>query len=190
MKYPLFIAISVSLCTVYGAERALDRSLFNTGATVSGTTPFPDYDPLRLSDLIDKRHEIELQMFDIINEAAVRRDPSMKYWLDLHSKGLGYIPSLAAAHYRWALGDKSQLEWLLAEDAKSWLGRDSLILTVFGYMDEWDRTLRRLKENDEFNNKHEGGGAAGEVVANAIDIRKRLYGEKRFQKAWKAIRTK
>jgi hypothetical protein len=190
MKYLLMIAVSFSLCSVRGAELALDRNLFNTGGVVSGTKPFPDYDPLRISSLITSRHEIELQMFDVINEAAVRRDPKMKYWLDLHSKGLGYIPSLAAAHYRWAFGDQSQLEWLLAEDAKAGLGRDSLILTVFGYMDEWDRTLRRLKENDVFNEKHEGGGASGEVVSHALEIRRKLYGEKRFKKAWKAIKLK
>ena len=185
-----FFAATYLFVTVfsYAGEKQLDRNLFNTGATVSGTEPFPDYDPLRLPKLYDKRHEIELQMFDIINEAAVRHDPSMKRWLDLYGDSLGYIPRLAAAHYYWVFGDKSQLDWLLAEDAKGGLGRDSLILTVFGYMDEWDKTIRRLKENEIFNEKHEGGGAAGEVTAAAIDIRKQLYGKKRFEKTWKSIK--
>jgi hypothetical protein len=188
-KY-ICIAILFSAAPIHAAVVKLDRNLFNTGGVISGTEPFPNYDILELPKLYSKRHEIELQMFDIINEAAVRRDPKMKYWLDLYSDSLGYIPQLAAAHYKWVFGDKSQLDWLLAEDAKNGLGRDSLILTVFGYMDEWDKTIRRLKENEIFNDKHEGGGAAGEVVAAAINIRKQLYGKRHFEKAWKAIKIK
>jgi len=66
--------------------------------------------------------------------------------------------------------------------------RDSLIITVFGYMDEWDKTIRWMKQNEEFDDKHEGGGAAGEVLSQAIEIRKRIYGAARFEKAWKAAK--
>jgi hypothetical protein len=164
------------------------RNLFNTGRPVSGTTPFPDYDPYRLDQLYGKRHEIELQMFDVINEAALRRDPKLKRAIDLYGKDLGSIPSLAVAHYKWVFGDKSQLDWLLAEDKRRGIGRDSLVLIVFGYMDEWDKTIRWLKENEEFNDRHEGGGAAGETVARAIEIRKRIYGAERFEKVWNAVK--
>ena len=162
--------------------------MFNTGAISEGTKPSPSYDPLRLSQLYQKRHALDLQMFDVINEAAVRRDPSMKKWLDLYGDSLGYIPSLAAAHYKWVTGDSSQLDWLLAEDKKRGLGTDNPVLIVFGYMNEWDRTIRRLKEHEEFNEKHEGGGAAGATVARAIEIRKRLYGAERFDKAWENVK--
>ncbi len=180
----------ICLTPLIAQERDYPRDLFNTAQPVSGATPFPDYDPYRLDQLYGKRHEVELQMFDIINEAALRHDPKLKRSLDLFGKSLGYIPLLAVAHYKWVFGDKSQLDWLLAEDKKSGIGRDSLIITVFGYMDEWDKTIRWLKQNDDFNNKHEGGGASGEVVARAIEIRKRIYGAERFERAWKAVNGK
>jgi hypothetical protein len=165
------------------------RDLFDTARPVTGATPFPDYDPSRLDQLYSKRQEIELQMFDVINEAAVRHDPRLQRLLDLYGKDLGYVPLLAVAHYKWVFGDKSQLDWLLDQDKKAGLGRDSLVLTVFGYMDEWDKTIRRFKENAEYNAKGQGG-AGDEVLQNAMDIRKRIYGEKRFEKAWKAVKTK
>ena len=62
-------------------------------------------------------------MFDLINEAALRHDKTVKRALDLQGRDLGPIPSLAAAHYKWVLGDKSQLDWLLAEDKKRGLPR-------------------------------------------------------------------
>ncbi|MEO7932459.1 MAG: hypothetical protein ABIT76_04795 [Chthoniobacterales bacterium] len=176
--------------SVSAQQRDYPRDLFGTAQPVTGATPFPDYDPLRLNQLYSKRHEIELQMFDIINEAAVRHDPKLKQSLDLYEKTLGYVPLLAVAHYKYVFGDKSQLDWLLAEDKKRGIGRDSLIITVFGYMDEWDKTIRWMKQNVEYNDQYEGGGASGEVVAQAIEIRKRLYGAKRFEKAWKAAKTK
>jgi hypothetical protein len=188
-----FLVLGVTLICFTPAvaqQRDYPRDLFNTGQPVSGTTPFPDYDPNRLDQLYGKRHQIELQMFDVINEAAVRHDPKLKRSIDLYGKDLGYIPLLAVAHYKWVCGDKKQLDWLLAEDKKRGIGRDSLILTVFGYMDEWDKTIRWMKQNEEYNDKHEGGGAAGEVLAQAIEIRKRLYGAERFEKAWKAAKTK
>jgi hypothetical protein len=183
-------AFVISVRSVMAQEREYSRDLFNTAQPVSGATPFPDYDPYRLDQLHSKRHEVELQMFDIINEAALRRDPKLKRSLDLYGKDLGYVPLLAVAHYKWVFGDESQLDWLLAEDKKRGLGRDSLIITVFGYMDEWDRTIRWMKQNDEFNERHAGGGASGMVVANAIKIRKQIYGAARFEKAWKAVKTK
>jgi hypothetical protein len=188
----LLVLVVSSICVTLAVaqDRDYPRDLFNTAQPVSGATPFPDYDPSRLDQLYGKRHEIELQMFDIINEAAVRHDPKLKRALDLYGKDLGYVPLLAVAHYKWVFGDKKQLDWLLAEDKKRGIGRDSLIITVFGYMDEWDKTIRWFKQNEEFNNKHEGGGASGEVVARAIEIRKRLYGADRFEKAWKAAKVK
>jgi hypothetical protein len=181
---------AICLTPLVAQERDYPRDLFNTARPVSGATPFPDYDPYRLNQLYAKRHEVQLQMFDLINEAALRRDPKIKQALDLYGKDLGYIPLLAVAHYKWVFGDKSQLDWLLAEDKKRGVGRDSLILTVFGYIDEWEKTIRWLKQNDEYNERHEGGGASGLVVANAIEIRKRIYGVERFEKAWKTVKTK
>jgi hypothetical protein len=125
------------------------RDLFNTGQPVSGTTPFPDYDPYRLDELFRKRHEIGLQMFDVINEAALRRDRRLKRAIDLYGKDLGYIPLLAVAHYKYVFGDESQLDWLLAEDAKHGFGRDTLILIVYGYTDEWHKTILRFKQHDK-----------------------------------------
>lgn len=139
--------------------------------------------------LYDKRHEIELQMFDTLNEAALRRDKKLRQDLDLYGKSLGYIPSLAAAHYRWVFGDKSQLDWLLAEDRKYGFGSDSLTITVFAYMDEWDKTIRALKQRDAYLSRGEGG-ATSEILYRAIQIRKRLYGASRFEKAWKAAKTR
>lgn len=187
----LLAALFAMLCVdaARAQEREYPRELFNTGGIVSGTTPFPDYDPYRLNKLYSKRHETELQMFDVINEAALRRDPKIKAAIDLYGDGLGYVPLLAVAHYKWVFGDKSQLDWLLAEDKKRGIGRDSLIITVFGYMDEWDKTIRWMKQNQEFNDKHAGGGASGEVVSQAIEIRKKIYGADRFKKAWKAVKT-
>jgi hypothetical protein len=184
------VVLVISVTSGVAQERDYPRDLFNTSQPVTGATPFPDYDPYRLDQLYRQRHETELQMFDVINEAALRRDPKIKRSLDLYGKDLGYVPLLAVAHYKWVFGDKAQLDWLLAEDKKRGLGKDSLIITVFGYMDEWDRTIRWLKQNDEFNEKHAGGGASGQVVAEAIKIRKRLYGEERFNKAWKAAKTR
>jgi hypothetical protein len=187
IRISLSMSMLIAGCASY--DRAhFDRNLFNTGELVSGTKPFPNYDPGLVGQLYDKRHEAELQMFDVINEAALRRDKRMKYYIDLYGDSLGYIPLLAVAHYKYAFGDKSQLDWLLAEDKKSGIGRDSLIITVFGYMDEWDKTVRWMKQNEEFNDKHEGGGASGEVVSQAIEIRKRIYGAERFKKAWQAIK--
>jgi hypothetical protein len=191
MRAIALIVISGACISVTQAQqRDYARDLFNTGDTVSGTKPFPDYDPYRLNQLYDKRHEVELQMFDVINEGALRHDPKLKAAINLYGKSLGYIPSLAAAHYKWAFGDEKQLDWLLAQGRKEGLGRDSLVLIVFGYMDEWDKTIRWLKENEEFNDKHEGGGAAGEVCARAIEIRKRLYGAERFEKAWRSVKAR
>ena len=169
--------------------RDYPRDLFDTPQPVSGATPFPNYDPYRLNQLYDKRHEVQLQMFDVINEAALRHDKRLKQTLDLYGSDLGYIPSLAAAHYKWVFGDKSQLDWLLAEDRKHGFGADSLTILVFAYMDEWDKTIRALKERDAYLRKGEGG-ATDEILHRAIEIRKRLYGADRFEKAWKAAKIK
>ena len=121
----------------------------------------------------------------------MRHDPGLKDELKFHEKEFSYVPRLAVAHYKWVFGDKSQLDWLMAEARKGGLGRDSLILTVFGYMDEWDKTIRWLKQNDEYDeNNHRHDAAGGEIVSAAIEIRKRLYGAERFQKAWDTVKTK
>ena len=78
------------------------------------------------------------------------------------------------------------IEWLLAQDRKGGWSSDSLTMLVFAYMDEWDQTIRALKERDAYLGH--GGGATGEILIRAIEIRKRLYGNDRFEKAWKAIR--
>ena len=169
--------------------RDYPRDIFNTGETVSGTKPFPSYDPYRLTQLYGKRHEIELQMFDTINEAALRRDRKLRYDLDLYGKDLGYIPSLAAAHYKWVFGDKSALNWLIAEDKKNGFGADSLTMLVFAYMDEWDKTIRALKQRDAYLSNGPDG-ATSEILYRAIEIRKRLYGADRFRKAWDAVKIK
>jgi hypothetical protein len=145
------------------------RDLFDTPQTVSGATPFPNYDPYRLNELYDKRHEVQLQMFDVINEAALRHDKTLKRALDLYGSDLGYIPSLAAAHYKWVFGDEAQLDWLLAEDKKHGFGADSLTILVFAYMDEWDKTIRALKQRDAYLSQGEGG-ATGEILHRAIEI--------------------
>ena len=124
-------------------------------------------------------------MFEVINEAALRRDPKLKRAIDLYGRHLGYIPLLAVAHYKYVFGDKSQLDWLLAEDAKHGFGRNSLILIVYGYMDEWHKTIRRFDEHDKV-----ADGAAAEILHEAIEIRKRIYGADRFQKAWNSVKTK
>ncbi len=187
MRMTLIIAASVICFLSAFSQQRKDypRDLFNTSSAVSGTTPFPSYDSSRLGELYRKRHEIELQMFDIINEGALRHDPQLRRDIDLYGKDLGHIPLLAVAHYKYVFGDKSQLDWLLAEDKRSGLGRDSLILIVFGYMDEWDKTIRWFKQDAEG-----ADGAASEVLHEAIEIRKRIYGAERFEKAWKAAKIR
>jgi len=184
--------VVVLLLLVYSVEaqtRDYPRDIFNTGEVFSGTKPFPSYDPFLLTNLYDKRHEIELQMFDAINEGALRRDKKLRYELDLFHKDLGYIPSLAAAHYKWVFGDKAQLDWLLAEDRKYGFGGDSLTMLVFAYMDEWDKTIRALKQREAYLSSGPGG-ATSELLYRAIEIRKRLYGSPRFERAWKAAKIK
>ena len=90
----ILFASLICLGTASAEQPNYPRDLFNTGQPVSGTTPFPDYDPYRLNELYRKRHEIELQMFDVINEAALRHDPKLKRSIDLYGKSLGYIPLL------------------------------------------------------------------------------------------------
>jgi hypothetical protein len=177
------IGLSLFLLGCASPSRAkYDRSLFNTSGPVTGTEPAKSYDPFQLGTLYNDRHEIELKMFDLINEAALRRDKRIQSQLDLYGESLGYIPSLARRHFQYAFGDASQLDWLLAEDAKHGLGRDSLIVTVFGYMDEWDRTIRRFKQHDKV-----ADGAGAEVLHAAIQTRKRIYGADRFEAAWNRI---
>jgi hypothetical protein len=183
MRAVLLVCFVLLPDLVLAQIRDYPRDLFDTARPVTGATPFPDYDPNRVGELYRKRHEVELQMFDAINEAALRRDKRFEYDLKLYGNGLGYIPSLAVAHYKYVFGDKSQLDWLLAEDAKHGFGRDSLILTVFGYMDEWDKTIRRFRQHDRV-----ADGAAAEVLHDAIETRKRIYGADRFEKAWKAAK--
>jgi hypothetical protein len=146
-----------------------------------------DYDPYRLRSLYGDRHAIDLKMFHLINEAAFRRDPTMKSTLALYGESLGYIPSLAAAHYAYAFGDKSRVHWLVAEDKKRRLGSDSLVLLVFGYMDEWDHTIRRLREHADYWQRRKEGGAGEGVLHEALETRKRLYGAERFEQAWKNV---
>jgi hypothetical protein len=186
---PIFAVALIWLAHAVAQERDYPRDLFNTAQPVSGATPFPDYDPYRLDQLYGKRHEVELQMFDVINEAALRHDPKLKRALDLYGKDLGYVPLLAVAHYKWVFGDRSQLDWLLAEDRKHGFGADSLTILVFAYMDEWDKTIRALKERDAYLRQGEGG-ATEEILHRAIEIRKRLFGVNRFEKAWKAAKIK
>ena len=187
----IFIGIFTVVCyqSLCAEDGLVDypRDIFNTGARVSGTQPFPDYDPYRLGALNGKRHEIELQIFDTINEAALRRDPKMARQLQTYGKSLGYIPSLAAAHYRWALGDKKQLDWLLKEDKRYGYGGDSLTILIFAYMDEWDKTLRAWKAREKYLSQGEGG-VTEMILYEAMNIRKQLYGEERFNAAWNKIK--
>jgi hypothetical protein len=188
MRAAIVIALAV-VPQVVAQTRDYPRNIFETAQPVTGATPFPDYKPERLGEFYGKRHEVELQMFDLINEAALRRDKSLDYYLKLYGSSLGYIPSLAAAHYKWVFGDKKQLDWLIAEDRKHGWGADSLTMTVFAYMDEWDKTIRALKARDAYLRKGEGG-ATDEILYRAIEIRKQLYGAERFQKAWDAAKIK
>jgi len=189
MRVALLVCLAALPRLAPAQSRDYPRDIFNTAQPVSGTTPFPHYDPHRLSDLYGKQHEIELQIFDTINEAALRRDKTLESDLKLYANSLGYIPSLAAAHYKWVFGDKAQLDWLLSEDKKHGYGADSLTIMVFAYMDEWDKTIRALKERDAYLRQGEGG-ATDEILYRAIEIRKRLYGADRFEKAWKAAKIK
>jgi hypothetical protein len=118
-------------------------------------------------------------MFDLINEAALRRDESIRAQLDLYGDSFGPTPSLAVRHYRYVFGDTSQLDSLLTQDANEGLGRDSLILIIFAYMDEWDKTIIRFKEHAKV-----ADGAGAEVLHKAISIRSKIYGNERFQSAW------
>jgi hypothetical protein len=58
-------------------------------------------------------------------------------------------------------------------------------MIVFGYMDEWDRTILRFKEHEKV-----ADGAAAEVLHNGMEIRKRIYGADRFDRAWNAVKIK
>jgi hypothetical protein len=179
----IIIALNLSLFGCAAPSTAkYDRSLFNTGSPVAGTEPTKAYDPFQLGTFYNHRHETELKMFDLINEAALRRDKRIQSQLDLYRDSLGYIPSLALRHYKYVFGDASQLDWLLAEDAKHGFGGDSLIVTVFGYIDEWDRTIRHFKQHDKV-----ADGAGAEVLHAAIATRKRIYGAERFEAAWNRI---
>ena len=176
-----------------------DRRLFNAGLLVYSTKPTPSYEPrqfdklcrthlyleTRMSDapaLREEHRKVEFRMFDLINEAALRRDKSIGPLLDRYADSLGCIPSLAVRHYRYVFGDASQLNWLIEADTKAGLGRDSLILTVYGYLDEWDKTIVRFKQHDQV-----ADGAAGEVLHEAMAIRKQIYGDARFDAAWKGV---
>lgn len=189
MRAALLVGLTLFPQVALAQIREYPRDIFNTAQPVTGTTPFPDYDSQRLSELYRKRHEIELQMFDLINEAALRRDKKLQYDLNLYGTSLGYITSLAAAHYKWVFGDKKQLDWLIAEDKKGGWGADSLTITVFAYMDEWDKTIRALKAREAYLSQGEGG-ATDLILHRALEIRKRLYGADRFEKAWKAAKIK
>jgi len=48
--------------------------------------------------LYNERRALDMQMFDAINEAALRRDKSLRPYLDNYGSSLGYIPPLAPAH--------------------------------------------------------------------------------------------
>ena len=52
-----------------------------------------------------------------------------------------------------------------------------------------DKTIRALKERDAYLRQREGG-AADEILYRAIEIRKRLYGADRFDKAWEGAKIK
>ncbi len=142
------------------------------------------YDPLQLGRLSTTHHNLDLEMFDLINEAAYRHDPAFRHGVGLLGDEIGYIPSLAVAYYKWAFGDKSQLDWLLKMDRMYGDGYDNSTITVFGYMDEWDRTIRALKRRYVYLSKGEGA-STGELVDQAILVRKALYGAERFDRAWK-----
>jgi hypothetical protein len=75
----------------------------------------------------------------------------------------------APMHCSTPFGDTSQLDWLLAEDARHGFGRDSLIVTVLGYMDEWDRTMRRFKQHEMVSD-----GAGSEVLHAASEPERRF----------------
>ncbi len=178
MKNPHIIII---IClVVFPLEASFSQESYDRGYIFNTAKK---YDTQRFRRLAREQHEIQLEMFSLINEAAVTRDRDMKYYLDGREKTLGYIPMLAVRHYKYAFGDKSQLDWLLAEDAKSTPGSDSLILIVFGYIDEWEETIKRFKKHDKV-----ADGAGGEVLSEAMEIRKQLYGEARFDEAWERVK--
>jgi hypothetical protein len=151
--------------------------------------PFPDYKPDELSRLYHQQHDLELKIWELINQAAALHDKSLKYDIDLYGNDMGYIPLVAVAHYKWVFGDKSKLDWLLAEDKKWGLGGNTITLATLGYMDEWDRTIKRLKEREAYLSKSPGGETSL-VLYQAIEMRKRIYGKERFERAWKAINIK
>jgi hypothetical protein len=182
--HPIFIGLTLLLGGCASESPAkYDRALSHTARLITGARRVKSYDPRQLGRLDAQRREIELKMFDLINEAALRRDKRIQSALDYYSASLGgYLPSLAVRHYRYVFGDKSQLDWLLAEDARQGFGNDSLTLIVFGYMDEWDRTIRRFKQHQKVSD-----GAAGELLHDAMRIRKQIYGVDRFETAWKRV---
>jgi hypothetical protein len=95
MRPPLVIALAVAAGSANAQILDYPRDIFDTSQPVSGATPFPNYDPYRLNQLYDKRHEVQLQMFDVINEAALRHDKTLKQALDLFGSDLGFFGSSA-----------------------------------------------------------------------------------------------
>jgi len=49
-------------------------------------------------------------------------------------------------------------------------------------------TTREARPFGSVPNLGEGGGATGEMLSQALAIRKRLYGRERFEKAWRAVK--
>ena len=176
----VLIAVGLLLASCQHRVVPLTSSMENWKPPAAGMTS--DYRADQLGRQFHERSNLDRAMFFTLCEAGYRRDPQMAYFVKVYGGALGYLPNLARRYYEYRMGDQAQLAWLLAEFDRRGLGRDSAILFIFAYLDEWEETIIRFKRQQAL-----ADGAAGEVLSEAIALRKRLYGNERFDRAGAAL---
>jgi len=120
-----------------------------------------------------------------IRDAGLFKDKECKKYIDREERKLLKEDPVreAIAFYNYRLGDLSQLQALAKsfdENAKK-IG-DHQTVELFGYLDDWDVSGRRLAIHSGYSD-----GAGSELLCSAIMWRRILQGNETTEKKWKLL---
>lgn len=134
-----------------------------------------------ISELLGKRDHREL--YTLIRDSALFKIRACENYIQKNLPVLKKIEGVsdAVSFYYYQMGDKAKLNDLANSFDKNIKEvPDHWTVELFGFIDEWEITGRRLVRYSK-----DSDGVGSELVCSALKWRRFLYGEVYFQKNWR-----
>jgi hypothetical protein len=137
----------------------------------------------KISELLKEKDDQDLYL--AIRDAGIFKQESCKPIIQKHMDQLTQLGLKGVvSFYLLRLGDRQQLN-VFAEIFDEQVLRDFWVVELFGFLDDWDVSGKRLVRHSRYSD-----GAASELLCSAIMWRRYLYGEKIFKEKWYQVGKK